>query len=210
MRIHPKNTRGAFTLVEVMLAVGVMAIAISSMIGLLSAITANINQIRQQNKAVTLVANVETFEGKNFDTVYQWVLNPTEPHVIYFWDEYQNPDDPDNSSLVTISSEQEGMMSGMPPDNEHLKRSEGEVYRVLVSVYQEGLKGRKITVRETPRSTAAARCGRFPDVRRGVSSGKGRNPRRPPRRHNFGNGRREPERPEARLRRCSYKNAITR
>ena len=83
---------------------------------------------------------------KNFDTVYQWVLNPTEPHVIYFWDEYQNPDDPDNSSLVTISSEQEGMMSGMPPDNEHLKRSEGEVYRVLVSVYQEGLKGEKITV----------------------------------------------------------------
>ena len=37
-------------------------------------------------------------------------------------------------------------MSGMPPDNEHLKRSEGEVYRVLVSVYQEGLKGEKITV----------------------------------------------------------------
>lgn len=147
MRIHPKNTRGAFTLVEVMLAVGVMAIAISSMIGLLSAITANINQIRQQNKAVTLVANVETIlKEKNFDTVYQWVLNPTEPHVIYFWDEYQNPDDPDNSSLVTISSEQEGMMSGMPPDNEHLKRSEGEVYRVLVSVYQEGLKGEKITI----------------------------------------------------------------
>lgn len=147
MRIHPKNTRGAFTLVEVMLVVGVMAIAISSMIGLLSAITANINQIRQQNKAVTLVANVETIlKEKNFDTVYQWVLNPTEPHVIYFWDEYQNPDDPDNSSLVTISSEQEGMMSGMPPDNEHLKRSEGEVYRVLVSVYQEGLKGEKITV----------------------------------------------------------------
>ena len=147
MRIHPKNTRGAFTLVEVMLAVGVMAIAISSMIGLLSAITANINQIRQQNKAVTLVANVETIlKEKNFDTVYQWVLNPTEPHVIYVWDEYQNPDDPDNSSLVTISSEQEGMMSGMPPDNEHLKRSEGEVYRVLVSVYQEGLKGEKITV----------------------------------------------------------------
>ena len=147
MRIHPTHPRGAFTLVEVMLAVGVMAIAISSMIGLLSAITANINQIRQQNKAVTLVANVETIlKEKNFDTVYQWVLNPTEPHVIYFWDEYQNPDDPDNSSLVTISSEQEGMMSGMPPDNEHLKRSEGEVYRVLVSVYQEGLKGEKITV----------------------------------------------------------------
>ena len=147
MRTPLKNKRSAFTLVEVMLAVGVMAIAISSMIGLLSAITANINQIRQQSKAVALISNIETtLKEKNFDTVYQWVLNPTEPHVIYFWDEYQNPDDPDNSSLVTVSSEQEGMMSGMPPDNEHLKRSEGEIYRVLVSVYQEGLKGEKITV----------------------------------------------------------------
>ena len=51
--------------------------------------------------------------------------------MIYFWDEYQNPDDPDNSSLVTVSSEQEGMMSGMPPDNEHLKRSEGEYTECL-------------------------------------------------------------------------------
>lgn len=206
MRIHPKNTRGAFTLVEVMLAVGVMAIAISSMIGLLSAITANINQIRQQNKAVTLVANVETIlKEKNFDTVYQWVLNPTEPHVIYFWDEYQNPDDPDNSSLVTISSEQEGMMSGMPPDNEHLKRSEGEVYRVLVSVYQEGLKGEKITVGDSSEYGGGALPGDSQMYAVAYLPGKGRNPRRPPRRHNFGNGRREPERPEARLRRCSYK-----
>lgn len=186
MRIHPKNTRGAFTLVEVMLAVGVMAIAISSMIGLLSAITANINQIRQQNKAVTLVANVETIlKEKNFDTVYQWVLNPTEPHVIYFWDEYQNPDDPDNSSLVTISSEQEGMMSGMPPDNEHLKRSEGEVYRVLVSVYQEGLKGEKITVGDSSEYGGGAlpaipRCTpwRIFPVKVEILA-------RPPRRHNF-------------------------
>lgn len=95
MRTPLKNKRSAFTLVEVMLAVGVMAIAISSMIGLLSAITANINQIRQQSKAVALISNIETtLKEKNFDTVYQWVLNPTEPHVIYFWDEYQNPGRP--------------------------------------------------------------------------------------------------------------------
>ena len=73
MRTPLKNKRKAFTLVEVMLAVGVMAIAISSMIGLLSAITANINQIRQQSKAVALISNIETtLKDKNFDTVYQW------------------------------------------------------------------------------------------------------------------------------------------
>lgn len=163
MRTPLKNKRSAFTLVEVMLAVGVMAIAISSMIGLLSAITANINQIRQQSKAVALISNIETtLKEKNFDTVYQWVLNPTEPHVIYFWDEYQNPDDPDNSSLVTVSSEQEGMMSGMPPDNEHLKRSEGEIYRVLVSVYQEGLKGEK-SLSEIRPNTAAESSRAIPN-----------------------------------------------
>lgn len=137
--------RGGFTLVEVMLAVGVMAIAISSMIGLLSAITANINQIRQQNKAVSLIANLETtLKEKNFETVYSWVQNPANPHIIYFWDEYQNPEDPDNSSLVTCSSEQAGALSGMPPDNDRLKRSEGEVYRVLLTLYQEGLVGEKV------------------------------------------------------------------
>ena len=55
-----KTSRGAFTLVEVMLAVGVIAVSITAMIGLLSAITANLNQIRYQNKAVAIIANLET------------------------------------------------------------------------------------------------------------------------------------------------------
>lgn len=160
MRNTFKSKRKAFTLVEVMLAVGVMAIAISSMIGLLSAITANINQIRQQSKAISLISNIETIvKEKNFDTVFQWVINPTEPHVVYFWDEYQNPEDPDNSSLVTMSSELDGMIPGMPPDNEHLKKSEGEIYRVLISLYQEGLKGEKITIGDTSEYNGGAIVG---------------------------------------------------
>ena len=147
MKHSKKLKRGGFTLVEVMLAVGIMAIAISSMIGLLSAITANINLQRQQNKAVALLSNLETtLLMKSFNTVYNWVLNPTEPHVIYFWDEYQNPDDPDNSSMVTMSSELDGRNPGMPPDGDALKRSEGEIYRVLISLYQDGLKGEKIII----------------------------------------------------------------
>ena len=54
-----KNKKG-FTLVEVMLAVGVIAVSIASMIGLLGAITANITQIRHQQRAADCVAQMET------------------------------------------------------------------------------------------------------------------------------------------------------
>lgn len=71
-----KTSRGAFTLVEVMLAVGVIAVSITAMIGLLSAITANLNQIRYQNKAVAIIANLETtLKMKSFAQVFDWVKN---------------------------------------------------------------------------------------------------------------------------------------
>ena len=99
-----------------MLAVGVIAVSITSMIGLLGAITANITQIRHQQKAANCVALMETIlRTKRFDEVFRWVSNPSQPYVVYFWDEYQNPDDPDNSSLMAVSSEDEGAIPNMPP-----------------------------------------------------------------------------------------------
>ena len=142
-----KTSRGAFTLVEVMLAVGVIAVSITAMIGLLSAITANLNQIRYQNKAVAIIANLETtLKMKSFAQVFDWVKNPAEPYVVYFWDEYQNPDEPDNSSMVTMSSELDGFTPEQPPSMDNLQKSEGEVFRVLLSLYENGLKGQKTNI----------------------------------------------------------------
>lgn len=132
---------------EVMLAVGVIAVSITSMIGLLGAITANITQIRHQQKAANCVALAETIlRTKRFDEVYRWVSNPAQPYVIYFWDEYQNSEDPDNSSLMTMSSENEGAVPGMVPSGDTLENSEGDVYRVHLSLYQSGLKGERVRI----------------------------------------------------------------
>ena len=69
-----EDKKAGFTLVEVMLAVGVIAVSVTSMIGLLAAITNNLNQIRYQNKAVSLISNLETtLRTKKFDTVFRWV-----------------------------------------------------------------------------------------------------------------------------------------
>ena len=83
---------------------------------------------------------------KRFKDVYRWVSNPAEPYVVYFWTEYQNPDDPDNSSLMLVTSEDEGRVPNMPPTKEALENSEGDVYRALLSLYQNGLKGERTTV----------------------------------------------------------------
>lgn len=141
-----KNKKG-FTLVEVMLAVGVIAVSIASMIGLLGAITANIAQIRHQQRAADCVAQMETtLRTRRFSEVFRWVSNPAEPYVVYFWTEYQNPDDPDNSSLMLVTSEDEGRVPNMPPSKEALANSEGSIYRALLSLYQNGLKGERIAV----------------------------------------------------------------
>ena len=146
MRKHISTSRKGFTLVEVMLAVGVIAVSITAMIGLLASITASLNVSRHQNKAMTLVSNVETtLQMQAFSTVYRWVQNPSTPYIIFFWDEYQNPDDPDNSSLLTMSSELVGTPKELP-SNTRLSNGEGDVYRVIISLYQNGLKDQRIDV----------------------------------------------------------------
>ncbi len=144
-----KKNKKAFTLVEVMLAVGVIAVSIASMIGLLGAITANIAQIRHQQRAADCVAQMETIlRTKRFEEVFTWVTNPAEPYIVYFWTEYQNPDDPDNTSLILVTSEDEGRTPGMVPSKDDLQKSEGAVYRALLNVYEGGLHGERIRVGE--------------------------------------------------------------
>ena len=158
-----EDKKAGFTLVEVMLAVGVIAVSVTSMIGLLAAITNNLNQIRYQNKAVSLISNLETtLRTKKFDTVFRWVSNPSEPHVIYFWDEYQTPEDPDNLAILTKSTENDGYTSGVMPSQETLDKVEGNVYRALLTVYQNGLKGQKIRLND-PTEYAGGSIGEDPN-----------------------------------------------
>ena len=154
------GARGAFTLVEVMLAVGVIALTLTAMIGLLASITSNVNQIRYQTKAVSLLANLETvLKMKTFDEVFSWVAPASGAYVIYFWDEYQNPSDPDNSSLITLNSELSGFKQNMPPDKLSLDRSYGEIFRVNMSLYQAALKGERVRIGDSSLYSGGALTG---------------------------------------------------
>ncbi len=144
MKANVVKKRKGFTLVEVMLAVGVVAISITAMIGLLSSIRGSMNTTRHQNKAMSLIANVETtLQMASFPEVYRWMQDPASPYVIFYWDEYQNPKDKENSSLVTVSSEIIGTPQE-PPNQKFLRNAKGSVYRVVLSLYQNALKGMRI------------------------------------------------------------------
>lgn len=132
----------AFTLVEVMIAIGVLSVSLTALIGLLSAISTKVAEVRAASKAISIVADLEVIlKSKAFDQVYTWVRNPRQDYVIYFWDEYANDDEVDDPSLVCVSSEDKGRRVGAPPNSEELKRTEGNVYRVILKLNEDALVG---------------------------------------------------------------------
>ncbi|MBR4597890.1 MAG: type II secretion system protein, partial [Opitutales bacterium] len=137
-----KLKKKAFTLVEVMIAVGVLSVSIAALIGILAAVSTKVAEVRSSSKAISLVNDLEVIlKSKAFDEVYTWVRNPRQSYVVYFWDEYANDKDVDDPSLVCISSEDAGRRPSAPPNSEELKRTEGNIYRVLLSLNEDALKG---------------------------------------------------------------------
>lgn len=139
--------RKAFTLVEVMIAVGILSISLTALVALLSAISTKVAEVRSQSKAISLVGDLEvTLKSKSFEEVYRWVRNPRQPYVIYFWDEYSQFNEADDPSLVTLSSETPGKRKNSPPDKQDIQNSEGPVYRVLLSISEDSLMGRHVSI----------------------------------------------------------------
>ena len=76
----------AFTLIEVMIAIGILAVSLTSLVVLLTAVSTKISDVRAQSKAISLIADLEVLlKTKSFDEVYSWVRNARNPYVIYFW-----------------------------------------------------------------------------------------------------------------------------
>ena len=141
------SRKGAFTLIEVMVAVGIVAVSLTALIGLLAAIIGNVATIRNQTKAISIISALETnLKTQSFKQVYEKIGDTHRPYIVYFWDEYQNPDDVDNSSLITVSSEDPDRTSMTPPSREELKNASGEVFRVVLTPYSAGLEGQYVSI----------------------------------------------------------------
>ena len=145
--IKSLKKRAGFTLVEVLIAISILAMSLTALVTILSAITTKVADVRAQSKAVSLVADLEVvLKSKSFQEVYGWVRNERQSYVIYFWDEYLNWEEPDDPSIVTMSSETPGKRLGAPPNAEDLRRAKGEVFRAILYLDSNALKGRHVNI----------------------------------------------------------------
>lgn len=139
--------RKAFTLIEVMIAIGIIALSITSLVGLLSAISTKIADVNAQSKAISLSSDLQIMlKTKSFDEIYSWVKNPGMAHAVYFWEEFSNESEVSDPSLTTVNSELPGMKKGSPPEDDSLDKVKGNIYRVLLSVSSPDLIGRHVNL----------------------------------------------------------------
>jgi len=146
MKFNFRKNKSAFTLIEVMLAVGVIAISLTALMALLGSITASVTQIKKQDKAIAIMQMLEAqIKVMSFERVYSAVENPAVPYVIYFWEEYQNPDDLENQAVKIVSSEDKNKTQQTPPNPEEIsERVVGDIYRAILTLDGEMLKDRFI------------------------------------------------------------------
>jgi len=80
------RSKAAFSLVEVLIAVGIIALALIPMIGLLGAIMGNARETATQNEALQTLPSLNDFlQRQGFTTVYGWAATPsTQPAVFAY------------------------------------------------------------------------------------------------------------------------------
>ena len=121
MKLLPRKiTRSGFTLVEVILAVGVIAMAIMALIGLLGTAFQQVQDVVQTNQAIGVVTKVnaaldnprlvggEKIPGADtaaaFDAVYDYVKSAhgTNPIVLYYFDKEIDFDNPGKETSIPV------------------------------------------------------------------------------------------------------------
>ncbi|MBO6101820.1 MAG: type II secretion system protein [Opitutales bacterium] len=162
--LNSLKKKAAFTLIEVLIAISILAVSLTALVTILSAISTKVADVRAQSKAVSLVADLEVIlKTKSFDEVYSWVRNDRQAYVIYFWDEYLNWEQADDPSIVTISSEDKGKRRGAPPTADDLKRKKGDVYRAILRLNTNALVGRHVNIDSREESYSGGSLPESPD-----------------------------------------------
>lgn len=79
-----RDFRPGFTLIEVVLAVGVFVFAIVAILGLFGSALQSSKQVGDEDEALGLARALPTYlQNQGFSTVYGWLATPPTPHILY-------------------------------------------------------------------------------------------------------------------------------
>ena len=112
MNVNLNEKRGGFSLIEVILAMGVFTLAIVALIGLLAPTLSSVNDIVQSNRAISAVGKINGYfenyrpRANNetaFDEIYDWVNDGGGTSNLYIFT-WSNPDDASDQRMVVTDS----------------------------------------------------------------------------------------------------------
>lgn len=100
MILLKQGQKKAFSLVEVVLAIGVLSVAIIALLGLFAPTMTSVKGVLDRNRATAVMTQVNAFlrtditqgpQLTDFDDVYEWA---SDGHVLYIWEFQEDIDKP--------------------------------------------------------------------------------------------------------------------
>lgn len=133
-----------FSLIEVVLAIGIFLVTVLSLVGLLGPTLQSVNQVEQTDEVASVVNTVNAFlqsselidpDGSKFDAIYEAVSSGGYA-TIFVFREFADDDDPTDIELkVGFSSEEDAIDSEATIDasTSSFEDAAGNVFRVVLS-----------------------------------------------------------------------------
>ncbi len=97
-----RRARRGFSMIEVILAIGILGVAVVALLGMIGPALDNVNTVQQINAGIACMSNLNTalnaapfYDSNNISgSVYTWVQSSkyNYPTIIYFYNEVQNGD----------------------------------------------------------------------------------------------------------------------
>jgi len=116
--------KNAFTLLEVVLAVGVISLTLLVLVAFLARSARQLTEIQTQDQAEALAGRLDAFlRDKDFNTLYSWVAENSQK-VLFFYT-YQPDDNPEGKE----STLREFAYAGL---QDELSRSTGPVLKIIL------------------------------------------------------------------------------
>jgi Tfp pilus assembly protein PilV len=138
------NDSRGFSLIEVVLAIGIFLVTVLSLVGLLGPTLQSVNEVEQTDEVASVVNSVNAFlqsseainpDGSKFDAIYEAVYSGGYA-TIFVFREFTNDDDPTEIELqVGFSSEEDAIDDDATLDasTSTFEDAAGSIYRVVLS-----------------------------------------------------------------------------
>lgn len=108
-----KQTHSGFSLIEVVLAIGIISVAVVALVALMAQTMPSVQDVVDSNRATNAIGKVNAFiQNEDFEDVYGWFGNASDTHRVYAYTTGGDPTGNDLLHLENQVTDQTGVYNG--------------------------------------------------------------------------------------------------